>query len=59
MTHLHPRRLARKVAKAQYDKAGATGYNKPRILNGMLIPSRFSQDWRNVAAMTLQRGGSK
>lgn len=57
--HLHPRRLARKMAKAQYDKAGATGYNKSGVYKGMPIPSRFSQDWRKIAAMTIQRGGPK
>lgn len=48
--HIHPRRLARKMAKAQLDRRGATGYNKPsRLMNGKVGPSTFAQHWKAFA----------
>ena len=50
---LHPRRLARKMAKAQLDRRGATGYNKPNTsANGKVNlggGSTFSRTWREFA----------
>ena len=47
---IHPRRLARKMAKAQLDRRGATGYNKPTtLLNGKVGPSVFAQHWKAFA----------
>ena len=47
---IHPRRLARKMAKADLDRHGVTGYNKPHILpNGNIGPSTFAQHWKKHA----------
>lgn len=47
---IHPRRLARKMARAQLDRRGATGYNKPRtLINGKVAPSVFAQHWKPFA----------
>ena len=47
---IHPRRLARKMAKAQLDRRGVTGYNKPTtLLNGNVGPSVFAQHWKAFA----------
>ena len=50
---VHPRRLARKMAKAQLDRRGATGYNKRGIsATGKLqhgAGSTFSRTWRDFA----------
>ena len=50
---IHPRRLARKMAKAQLDRRGATGYNKRgRSATGKLMHSAgstFSRTWRDFA----------
>ena len=47
---IFPRRLARMMAKAQLDRRGATGYNKPHILpNGKIAPSTFAQHWKHFA----------
>ena len=43
---IHPRRLARKMAKAQLDRRGATGYNKHGKKAG---GSTFSRTWRDFA----------
>lgn len=43
---IHPRRLARKMAKAQLDRRGATGYNKHGKRAG---GSTFSRTWRDFA----------
>ena len=50
---IHPRRLARKMAKAQMDRRGATGYNKYRV-SAVGKPMRrglsvFSRTWRDFA----------
>jgi len=49
---LHPRRLARKLAKRQLDMAGATGYNKvpPKAAASGNPKSPFSRNWRKIAA---------
>ena len=50
---LHPRRLARKMAKAQLDRRGATGYNKPNTSATGKVNlgggSTFSRTWREFA----------
>ena len=53
---LHPRRLARKLAKRQLDQAGATGYNKVPPAVGREKPkSPFSRNWRKIAADALRQ----
>lgn len=54
MKTIHPRSLARKIAKAQLDKAGVTGYNKQNgvDLQGNKIPSKFARGWRKIAEQT-------
>lgn len=48
---LHPRRLARELAKRQLDMAGATGYSKVPPAAGREKPkSPFSRNWREIAA---------
>ena len=42
---IHPRRLARMMAKAQLDRRGATGYNDGKRAGG----STFSRTWRDFA----------
>ena len=47
---LHPRKLARSMAKAQLDKSKVTGYNKERIgVDGKKMPSVFARNWRYLA----------
>lgn len=47
---IHPRKLARQMARAQLDKAKVTGYNKERIgLDGKKMPSAFARNWRSLA----------
>lgn len=59
-TSLHPRRLARSVARAQLQKAGVTGFNKSmKLPNGMRIPSMFSANWRNTAARAVTASPKK
>ena len=53
---MHPRKLARRVARAQLDKAGATGYNKRRPFNGMVMPSYFQRNWRDIARGVVEKG---
>ena len=58
---IHPRRLARKMAKAQLDRRGATGYNKPsKIMNSSISgPSFFSKHWKAFAVEASQIKKSK
>lgn len=50
---LHPRKLARSMAKAQLEQSGVTGYNKERVrTNGRKMPSLFARTWRNLAKET-------
>ena len=47
---IHPRKLARQMAKSQLDKSKVTGYNKERIgFNGKKMPSVFARNWRELA----------
>lgn len=47
---IHPRRLARSIARAHLDKAGVTGYNqKPgHDLEGRALPSPFARGWKRI-----------
>ena len=53
---ISPRRLARMMAKAQLDRRGVTGYNKPSmVMNKWRVgPSRFSQHWKHFAVEASQ-----
>lgn len=47
---IHPRKLARSMAKAQLDKSKVTGYNKENIgPDGRKMPSVFARNWRDLA----------
>lgn len=47
---IHPRKLARSMARAQLDKAKVAGYNKQRLdLYGRKTPSVFSVNWQKLA----------
>lgn len=53
---MHPRRLARKLAKRQLDMTGATGYNKIPPAFGREKPkSPFSRNWRKIASDAIRR----
>ena len=60
---IFPRRLARMMAKAQFDRRGATGYKKPSMVmnKGRVGPSYFSQHWKHFAieASQFRKKGSK
>lgn len=46
---LHPRKLARQIARASLDREGVTGYNKEGFdLKGRRIPSLFARKWREL-----------
>ena len=47
---IHPRRLARSMAKASLDEKKITGYNREQIgPNGKKQPSLFARNWRKLA----------
>lgn len=49
-TRIHPRKLARQMAKAQLDRQKVTGYNKERIgFDGRKMPSLFTRSWKKLA----------
>ena len=54
---LHPRRLARKMAKRQLDRRGATGYNKPGKFGN--TPSKFSMNWKHFAVEAMETNKKK
>lgn len=57
---MHPRKLARSMARSQLEKDGATGVNKQRYVNGVKTPSYFSRVWRNYATKaTVKKGARK
>jgi len=47
---VHPRHLARSVAKAQLKAARVTGFCRPQDIKGKKFPSIFSSIWRSTAA---------
>ena len=56
--HIHPRKLARRVAKAQLDKGKVTGYNKQHVgMDGRRSPSAFARGWRKIV-VDLRNPGS-
>lgn len=60
---LHPRRLARKMAKAQLDRRGATGYNKKNRglygKTGHSAPSTFAKNWKHFAIEAMKPRNKK
>ena len=44
-----PRKLARRVAKAQLDRKRASGYNKEPVIMGRRGRSRFAREWKGLA----------
>lgn len=56
---LHPRKLARRMAKASLDANKATGYNKRKVAGKEVIPSYFSRNWKNIAAGVAEKGRLK
>lgn len=47
---LHPRKLARSMAKAKLDQTKVTGYNRERTgPDGRKMPSVFARNWRDLA----------
>lgn len=51
---IHPRRLARKMAKAQLDRSRITGYNK-NSAGG----STFSQKWKEIVITAMKPRNKK
>lgn len=48
--HMHPRKLARSVARARLDESKVTGYNKEHVgANGRKMPSLFARNWQVLA----------
>ena len=46
---IHPRKLARQIARASLDREGVTGYNKEGFdFRGRRTPSLFSRMWREI-----------
>ena len=58
-TNIHPRRLARQMARAQLDKAKVTGYNKEHHPKAGKIPSVFARNWKKIVADTIKKGDKK
>ena len=47
---MHPRKLARSMARAELEKKKITGYNKERIgSTGRKMPSVMARNWRDLA----------
>ena len=61
MKTIHPRRLARQIAKAKLDNAGATGYNKQhgRDIKGNPIPSTFARTWKKIVTEAVKASPRK
>lgn len=55
----HPRKLARRMAKASLDANKATGYNKRRKHGNVVVPSYFCRNWKNIAAGVAEKGKLK
>ena len=57
---IHPRRLARKMAKAQLDKAKVTGYNKERTgIGGNTMQSTFARKWKEIVITAMKPQNKK
>ena len=47
---LHPRKLARSMAKAKLEQSGVTGYNRESTgPDGRKMPSVFARNWRDLS----------
>lgn len=48
---IHPRKLARSIARHELERHGYRGFNKPRFTpDGKRAPSNFAANWRTLAA---------
>lgn len=57
---IHPRRLARQVAKHQLDRSHITGYNKERTgINGNKYPSTFAEKWKEIVITAMKPRNKK
>lgn len=56
---MHPRKLARSMARSQLEKDGATNVNKQRYVNGVKTPSYFSRVWRQCASQAINKKGER
>lgn len=58
---MHPRSLARSMAKHQLQTEGATGVNKRHKNHGVNTPSFFSTNWKKytIKASKIKKGGKK
>lgn len=61
---IHPRRLARQMAKHQLDRSHITGYNKERTgITGRKMPSTFASKWKEIVITAMKprnrKGGKK
>lgn len=57
---IHPRRLARKMAKAQLDRSHITGYNKEYTgINGYKYSSTFAEKWKEIVITAMKPRNKK
>ena len=57
---IHPRRLARKMAKAQLDRSHITGYNKERTgIAGRKMSSTFASKWKEIVITAMKPRNKK
>lgn len=57
---IHPRRLARQMAKAQLDRSHITGYNKERTgIDGNKMPSTFASKWKEIVITAMKPRNKK
>ena len=57
---IHPRRLARQVAKHQLDRSHVTGYNKERTgIGGNKMPSTFASKWKEIVITAMKPQNKK
>lgn len=57
---IHPRRLARKIAKAQLDRSHITGYNKDHTgIAGSKMPSPFASKWKEIVITAMKPRNKK
>ena len=57
---IHPRRLARQVARHQLDRSHITGYNKERTgIGGNKMPSTFASKWKEIVITAMKPRNKK
>ena len=57
---IHPRRLARQVAKHQLDRSHITGYNKERTgITGRKMSSPFASKWKEIVITAMKPRNKK